>query len=72
MVIRLESSDSGCILRVIDNGSGLPAKPQNGRGMGLRIMSYRSELIGAHLNIRRRSPKGTEVTCTLPLAEAAQ
>jgi signal transduction histidine kinase len=72
VVIRLESSDSGCILRVIDNGSGLPAKPQNGRGMGLRIMSYRSELIGAHLNIRRRSPKGTEVTCTLPLAEAAQ
>ena|ERR1051326_6543466 len=72
VVIRLESSDSGCTLRVIDNGSGLPAKPEKERGMGLRIMSYRSELIGADLNIRRRSPKGTEVTCTLTLAEAAQ
>jgi signal transduction histidine kinase len=72
VVIRLESSESDCILRVIDNGSGFPAKPLNARGMGLRIMSYRSELIGAHLLIRRRSPKGTEVTCTLPLADAAQ
>jgi len=71
VVIRLENSDTGCTLRVIDNGSGLPAKPGE-KGMGLRIMSYRSELIGANLNIKRRSPKGTEVTCILPLAEVAQ
>jgi signal transduction histidine kinase len=69
VVIRLESSDSGCTLRIIDNGSGLPAKPEKDKGMGLRIMSYRSELIGAKLGISRRSPKGTEVTCTLPLHE---
>jgi signal transduction histidine kinase len=69
VVIRLESSDAGCTLRVIDNGWGLPAKPVQDKGMGLRIMSYRSELIGADLDIRRRSPKGTEVTCTLRLAE---
>jgi signal transduction histidine kinase len=71
VVIRLESADAGCTLRVIDNGSGLPPKLTD-KGMGLHIMSYRSELIGAQLSVRRRSPKGTEVTCTLPLAEAAQ
>jgi signal transduction histidine kinase len=71
IVIRLESTDAGCTLRVLDNGSGLPVKPKD-TGMGLHIMSYRSELIGAQLDVRRRSPKGTELTCTLPLAEAAQ
>jgi signal transduction histidine kinase len=72
VVIRLENSRSERVLRVIDNGSGLPASPANGKGMGMRIMSYRSELIGARLDIRKRSPRGTEVTCSLPLDEAAQ
>jgi signal transduction histidine kinase len=72
VVIRLEKSRSERVLRVIDNGSGLPASPGNGKGMGMRIMSYRSELIGARLDIRKRSPRGTEVTCFLPLDEAAQ
>jgi signal transduction histidine kinase len=71
--IRLENSDSGRILRVIDDGNGLPPVVQrNGRGMGLRIMSYRSELIGARIDIRRRTSVGTEVTCSLPWDEAAQ
>jgi len=69
VVIRLESSDGGCTLRVIDNGLGLPAKPAEDKGMGFRIMSYRSELIGGNFNVRRRNPKGTEVICTLPIAE---
>ena len=72
VVIRLESSESGCALRIIDNGRGLPLQHSNGQGMGLRIMSYRSELIGAQLDIKRRSPKGTEVRCALPLEQAAQ
>jgi signal transduction histidine kinase len=72
VVIRLESTNSGCILRVIDNGSGFPEKAEINKGMGLQIMSYRSELIGATLDISRLSPKGTAVSCTLPFAEAAQ
>lgn len=72
VVIQLQNSTPARILRVVDNGSGLPASYKNGKGMGLRIMSYRSELIGAHLNIRRRSPTGTELTCLLPLDDVAQ
>ena len=68
VVIRIESTETGCTLRVMDNGSGLPAKLTD-KGMGLHIMSYRSELIGARLNVSRRTPRGTEVTCTLPMAE---
>jgi signal transduction histidine kinase len=72
VTIRLENSETGCILRVIDDGSGLPPSFRKGKGMGLRIMSYRSQLIGARLDIRRRSPTGTELTCSLPLDDAAQ
>lgn len=67
ILIRLETSGFGKVLRVIDDGSGLPASPLNGKGMGLRIMSYRAQLIGAKFNIRRRDAVGTVVTCLLPL-----
>lgn len=68
VIIRLEHLQ----LRVIDDGIGLPTDYRKAKGMGLRIMSYRSELIGARLDINRRSPKGTELTCSLLLDEAAQ
>jgi len=69
ILIRLETSGSGKVLKVIDDGSGLPSAPLNGKGMGLRIMSYRAELIGARFNIRRRETSGTVVTCLLPMEE---
>jgi signal transduction histidine kinase len=74
IVIRLERSNAGRVLRVIDDGTGVRASRLDGKakGMGLRIMSYRSELIGGRIHIQRRTPAGTEVTCSLPLEEAAQ
>jgi signal transduction histidine kinase len=71
VVVQLENSQSGKLLRVVDDGIGLPTMHINGKGMGLRIMSYRSELIGAKLDVRKRSATGTVVTCLLPLNEAA-
>lgn len=72
VVIQLENSKTGCVLRVIDDGFGLPPSFRDGKGMGLRIMSYRSQLIGARLDIQARGPIGTELTCSLPLDEAAE
>ena len=72
VTIRLEHERSGCVLRVIDDGTGLSPTYKNGKGMGLRIMAYRSDLIGARLDIQRRSPRGTEISCSLSLDEAAQ
>ncbi len=69
ILIRLETSGTAKVLRVIDDGCGLPPSPMNGNGMGLRIMSYRAQLIGAKFNIRRRDAAGTVVTCLLPLEE---
>jgi signal transduction histidine kinase len=72
VVIQLENSRAQRVLRVIDDGSGLVPSYENTKGMGLRIMSYRSQLIGARLDIQRRSPRGTELTCALSWDEAAQ
>ena len=71
VVVQLENLQSGKLLRVVDDGIGLPPMHINGKGMGLRIMSYRSELIGAKLDVRARSANGTVVTCLLPLHETA-
>ncbi|MBN9519701.1 PAS domain S-box protein [bacterium] len=56
-------ADHGLVLRVEDDGAGLPA----GRsGLGLRIMHDRAAIIGARLTIGPASPAGTSVTCELP------
>jgi signal transduction histidine kinase len=65
--IRLEASKGGKRLRIIDDGSGRPPFFANGKGMGLRIMSYRADRLGASFSIRRREPTGTIVNCYLPL-----
>jgi len=67
IIIRLELSKAGKMLRVIDDGTGLPVLDGNGKGMGLRIMSYRADMIGAKFSIRRRDVSGTVVTTVLPL-----
>jgi len=71
IVVELEHSHSGKVLRISDDGSGLPPSHMNSSGMGLRIMSYRAQLIGGKLNIRRRGTTGTMVSCLLPLDRAS-
>jgi len=66
--IRLEAHKGGKRLSIIDDGTGRPPFSANGKGMGLRIMSYRADRIGASFSIRRRDPTGTVVNCFLPLA----
>ncbi|OGV66038.1 MAG: hypothetical protein A2283_08620 [Lentisphaerae bacterium RIFOXYA12_FULL_48_11] len=63
--ISLADKDTGVILTVEDDGSGIP--PGNGQrqqGMGLQIMKYRARIIGAVLTISMRSSGGTIVECT--------
>ena len=71
ILIRLDASGTGKLLRIIDDGSGLPPSPMSGKGMGLRIMSYRAQLVGAKFSVRRREAGGTIVTCLLPLEREA-
>ena len=54
------------VLRVQDDGIGIPVPPTESQGgLGLRIMRNRAAIIGATLTIEPAQPAGTVVTCTL-------
>jgi signal transduction histidine kinase len=64
--IGLEKLNGTITLTVTDDGVGLPENVCIGQGMGLRIMAYRANMIGAIFNIGRLPESGTRVTCKLP------
>jgi len=65
-VIELDRSRKGIVLRVTDNGVGLPKKLKKMRGLGFHIMNYRARSIGGRLKVESRKKGGTCVTCCLP------
>jgi PAS domain S-box-containing protein len=67
--IQLATSRAGGLsLAVLDNGVGFsPAELPPDRGMGLKIMKYRADAIGAEFRIDpRRRGRGTIMCCVLP------
>lgn len=64
--ICLENTQGKLALTVKDNGAGLPAVLPEKRGIGLRIMQYRADMIGGNLTAERDPGGGTIVRCTLP------
>jgi two-component system CheB/CheR fusion protein len=57
-----EAADS-IRLEILDDGRGIGTPAAAGSGMGLRIMAYRAELIGAALEVGPRNGGGTQVVC---------
>ena len=54
-------------LEVRDDGPGLPDPLPLQSGMGLRIMSYRANMIGGGCDVLRHEKGGTRVTCLFPI-----
>ena len=52
-------------LRVQDDGKGISGTPWEGKGLGLRLMKYRAQLINGSLDIRNGPNGGTTVECVL-------
>jgi PAS domain S-box-containing protein len=65
ITISLEGDGRSVALRVRDDGVGIAREPSENKGMGLKIMRYRANLINAGLNVGPAEPVGTLVTCTL-------
>jgi signal transduction histidine kinase len=63
--VSLHLNDAHVMLRIEDDGIGIPAESKD--GLGMRIMQNRAAVIGGKLTIESRQPVGTVVTCTLPV-----
>ena len=63
--ITLTDRADGLQLSVTNNGRALPPANRASTGMGLNVMRYRAEMIGASLSIESEKRKGVRVTCTL-------
>jgi PAS domain S-box-containing protein len=61
--INLRSTKKGTVLLVKNDGLGFPKLSPNRKGIGLKIMQYRTDLIGGSLDIRKGDKGGTVVTC---------
>jgi PAS domain S-box-containing protein len=67
ILIGLKKLDGELVLTIEDDGAGFTRKTGPTEGMGLRIMEYRAEMIGAMLRIDSVAGKGTKVACRLRL-----
>ena len=57
---------NGLRLRIEDDGIGIQSGPDQGDGLGLRIMQFRAGVIGGVLQISPSHGGGTVVSCTVP------
>jgi signal transduction histidine kinase len=55
-------------LTVQDNGRGFDLAEGHSGGMGIRIMRYRAQMIGATLDLKSRPGQGTQITCVFHAA----
>jgi PAS domain S-box-containing protein len=67
VVITMHRSGSLFELCIEDNGCGVPLPLPEGPGIGLKIMAYRAQAIGASFTLKPRQEGGTQlrVGCTL-------
>jgi PAS domain S-box-containing protein len=69
IVVKLERSRKGMVLRVVDDGIGVPTERGLTPGLGFHIMKYRAELIGGCLEIEAPKTGGTQISLYLPNRE---
>ncbi|OQA06068.1 MAG: Sensor histidine kinase LiaS [bacterium ADurb.Bin374] len=64
--ITLNGDDGNLRLTVTDDGRGRADEPENQKGMGLKIMSYRTQAMSGILRIIDRPEGGVTVDCSAP------
>jgi PAS domain S-box-containing protein len=66
ILVKLERSRQGMVMRVTDDGVGFSTEPKLKQGLGFHIMNYRAQLMGGRLEIDSPKRGGTCVSCYLP------
>ncbi|MBP7737267.1 MAG: response regulator [Spirochaetes bacterium] len=63
--VMLKRRGAGIFFSIVDDGIGLPDETARKEGLGLTFMKYRADIIGGVLNVNRRKPSGTIITCVI-------
>jgi PAS domain S-box-containing protein len=71
VTISLRQGKDRLILTIADNGKGIGPLSPNRKGLGLRIMQHRANLIHGTMEVAARRPRGTQIVCTVPLPTGA-
>ena len=73
IAVELDCRETGNVkLTITDNGCGRAAARVSPAGLGLRIMTYRAEMVGGECRIDDAPGGGTRVACRIPCHGAAQ
>jgi signal transduction histidine kinase len=64
--ISLSEDDDRGLLRIQDNGTGFNPTVYQSKGLGLRIMHYRAQMMTGSLRLEPARPHGTVVCCRFP------
>lgn len=67
ITIDLSQESDTLVLAITNDGGSFPKSAHQADGMGLRLMRYRAEEMGASFAIESLAKKGTRVKCSLPL-----
>ena len=63
--VSLQAVEDRIHLEVRDDGAVIPDESRRGHGIGLKIMHYRADLIGARLEVGPAAGGGTRVECSI-------
>ncbi len=64
--VKLRVAKSDLHVLIQDNGTGFPPNWRLNRGLGVRIMEFRSRLIGGHFEQHNHTQGGAIIECILP------
>src|SRR5204863_323851 len=64
-VLEASNGERG-LLRIEDNGSGFNPAMTQSKGLGLRIMHYRAQMMAGSLRIESGRARGTIISCWFP------
>jgi signal transduction histidine kinase len=67
ILLEVRRLKSDLVFSVTDNGVGLNTKTKTSHGLGIHIMRYRAESIGARLEFESLEKGGARVACYLPM-----
>lgn len=65
VIIGMETNSDKLTLTIQDNGTGFPDDWDKNKGLGVRIMQYRANLIGANMQIKESKLGGAAIVITL-------